>query len=386
MRTFSAILFFILLTTNLPAGMANRIPAQNEPNPEPASGSVVCVPGVYVVAPDDCLPLGPSQGITRAASEGIPYPIQPLPVYTPDTALTDLPYQYFKVTETGTPLFFTLDDGLANQPANSIEPGFLYVSYQYRAETEQGVFYQLRDNSWIRGDGARAAWTDFQGLLFSSTPRQSFGWVLGQVPSYQSPGFNAFETGKVYNRYQVVQIYAVRETDENTWLMVGPDEWLDYRQVSRVDVQNAPPEGVTTGRWIDVNLDEQTLAVYQDNQLVFATIVSTGVEPFWTRPGLFQIYEKKDIETMSGSTAADRSDYYYLQDVPWTMYFDEKRALHGEYWHTSLGYSRSHGCVNLSVGDSHWLYNWASVGDYVYVYDPSGRTPTDPSLYGAGSP
>ena len=33
----------------------------------------------------------------------------------------------------------------------------------------------------------------------------------------------------------------------------------------------------------------------------------------------------------------------------------------------------SHGCVNLSIGDSHWLYDWANVGDSVYVYDPSGR-------------
>ena len=89
---------------------------------------------------------------------------------------------------------------------------------------------------------------------------------------------------------------------------------------------------------------------------------------------------------MSGATTADRSDYYYLEDVPWTMYFDEKRALHGAYWHNGFGYARSHGCVNLSVGDSRWLYDWANLGDIVYVFDPSGRTPEDPSLYGAGAP
>ena len=65
---------------------------------------------------------------------------------------------------------------------------------------------------------------------------------------------------------------------------------------------------------------------------------STGVDPFWTRPGIFQIYVKKPAETMSGATEADRSDYYYLEDVPWTMYFDEERALHGAYWHNMFGY------------------------------------------------
>ena len=39
------------------------------------------------------------------------------------------------------------------------------------------------------------------------------------------------------------------------------------------------------------------------------------------------------------------------------------------------------GVVNLSVGDAHWLFNWANVEDYVYVHDATGQTPTDPALY-----
>jgi lipoprotein-anchoring transpeptidase ErfK/SrfK len=144
------------------------------------------------------------------------------------------------------------------------------------------------------------------------------------------------------------------------------------------------PAGVTGNRWIEVNLEQQTLSVYDNNRLVFATMTSTGVASFWTRPGLFQIYEKKPTETMSGSTEADRSDYYYLQDVPWTMYFDEQRALHGAYWHNMFGYTMSHGCVNLSVGDAHWLYDWAKLKDFVYVYDPSGMTPVNSASFGAG--
>ncbi|NTV37837.1 MAG: L,D-transpeptidase, partial [Anaerolineales bacterium] len=213
-----------------------------------------------------------------------------------------------------------------------------------------------------------------------------FGWLLGEARSLTAPAYSAPETGNVWYRYNVVQIYDIQEIDGVTWLMIGLDEWLTQAQVARVDPRTAPPEGLPSNRWIDVNLNEQTLAVYQDNQLVFATIISSGVDPYWTRPGIFQIYEIKEVETMSGSTEADRSDYYYLEDVPFTMYFDEKRALHGEYWHVGLGYARSHGCVNLSIGDAHWLYDWALMGDYVHVFDPSGTTPTDSSLYGSGAP
>jgi len=45
-------------------------------------------------------------------------------------------------------------------------------------------------------------------------------------------------------------------------------------------------------------------------------------------------------------------------------------ALHGAYWHETFGYTHSHGCVNLSVSDSKWLYdNWVDEGTTVYVYD-----------------
>jgi hypothetical protein len=354
---------------------------------EPAAGSVVCVPGIYATPPDDCLPLGPSAHIARQIEAGIPYPQTALPAFTPPASLNQVPYQYFKVNDSGISLFNSLDAAISNQgPARSLAPGILYVSYTVRADTDQGIFYQLRSGLWIRADGARLGLSAFQGLQFSSQPEYSFGWVLGEIRSRTAPGFSAPETGRTWYRYNVVQVYAIQEAEGNTWLLIGPDEWLDYRHVARVDPKNSPPESIPSSRWIEVNLDEQTLAVYQDNRLVFATVVASGVEPFWTRPGIFQIYKKKDTETMSGATAADRSDYYYLEDVPWTMYYDEARAFHGAYWHNSFGYPRSHGCVNLSLGDSHWLFDWAAVGDYVYVYDPSGRTPTDPSLFGSGAP
>jgi hypothetical protein len=382
--------FFLLETVpvNKTVGAAqNESPSALEPD----SGSVVCPPGVYVAAPDGCLPLGPSEYLTKIAATGIPYPILPLPAYSPDPTLVEIPYQYFKLMQENAILYLfpTLDAATSSSVSEqALGPGEVIVSFVDRVENDSGVFYQLRSGYWVRGDfgGHLAMHRPFQGLLFSSTPHNSFGWVLGEVPSYTAPGFNTPLTGNIYYKYNVVQIYGTHEAGGITWLMIGPDEWLDYRQVGRVDPRTTPPKGITTSRWIEVNLDEQTLSVYQDDKLIFATLVSTGIDTLWTRPGIFKIYEKLDTENMSGSTTADRSDFYYIEDVPWTMYFDEKRALHGAFWHDRFGYPNSHGCVNISLGDSHWLYKWANVGDTVYVYDPSGRTPVDPSLYGAGAP
>lgn len=379
---------FLLLTLlpfqDLTAAARGEAPSDLEPD----SGSVVCPPGVYAAAPDDCLPLGPSEYLTQVAGTGIPYPILPLPAYSPDPGLNDLPYHYFKVTDAGGPLYTSLKAAAANQPSSQVlsPSNHLYVSYLGQAvPVGQDAFYQLRSGYWIRAEGGRLGLFNppFQGLLFSSQPRYSFGWVLETVKSRSAPDLNAPESGNTWYRYNVVQIYDAQDVDNITWNLVAPDEWLDARYVARVDPHTTPPEGVTASRWIEVNLYEQTVTVYDNKRLIFATMDSTGVDRFWTRPGLFQIQKKLETETMSNSIP---DDFYYLEDVPWTMYFDDGRALHGAYWHNGFGYPRSHGCVNLSIGDSHWLYDWANKGDTVYVYDPSGQTPTDPSLFGTGAP
>ncbi len=354
---------------------------------EPDSGSVVCPPGIYVTAPDGCLPLGPSEYLSQIAAIGIPYPILSLPAYNPPATLNDTPYQYFKIGDNGTPFYSSLDAADANQSSglHLYPSNHLYVSYVELVKSNGDTFYRLRSGNWIRAYGGRLArFTPlFQGLLFSTTPRNAFGWVLGEIQSSTTPGVNGPKSGVYHYRFEVVQIFAMQSADNLTWNLIGPGEWVDSRQISRVDPATSPPEGVAGGRWIEVNLFEQTVTVYDNNRLIFATMVSTGIDRFWTRPGVFQIRHKLETTTMSNSIP---DDFYYLEDVPWTMYFDEERALHGAYWHNKFGYKMSHGCVNMSIGDSHWLYDWANVGDTVYVHDPSGQTPVDPSVYGAGSP
>jgi hypothetical protein len=238
----------------------------------------------------------------------------------------------------------------------------------------------LQDGSWIAGKGARVSEiSSYQGLEFTATPKRPFGWAFEYIPVKQAPGYNTPETGIFINPFtEMLQVYQTQIVDGVDWNLIGPNQWVEARKVAIITPNVNPPEGVTTGRWIDVDLAEQTLAVYDNYALVFATVIASGLEPFWTRPGTFQIYLKKETENMRNN---DPTDFYYLDNVPWTMYFDKARALHGAYWRTRFGYPQSHGCVNLSVGDAHWLYNWASEGDWVYVHDPSGLTPTDPALY-----
>ena len=59
---------------------------------------------------------------------------------------------------------------------------------------------------------------------------------------------------------------------------------------------------------------------------------------------------------------------YYLENVPYVMYFFEDYALHGAYWHNNFGYQMSHGCVNIAPSDAGWIYNWSAYGTVVNVH------------------
>ena len=58
---------------------------------------------------------------------------------------------------------------------------------------------------------------------------------------------------------------------------------------------------------------------------------------------------------------------YDLPNVPYVMYFYRGYGLHGTYWHNNFGTPMSHGCVNLTLADAKWLYEWAPQGARVVV-------------------
>lgn len=352
-----------------------------------APGSPLCLPGTLSTVSADCLPLGPSAYLNRMAGLGLNFPLRALPSSEPNSDLANLPYYYAKVTADQGRVYSTIRDAVVGKPvASYIEGGFDYVSYIEVREIDGKKFFLIAPGQWMRGNdlSAGVAYGQFMGLEFSYTPSREFGWILYPVRGRRAAGSDADFSDHWFARWDVIQVYAKKELADITWYMVGSELWIESSDAALVYPNAVAPDGVENGRWIEINLGQQTVSVYDNNTLVYATMTSTGLPGVWTRPGLFQIYQKDETTPMTGSFTVDRSDYYYLEDVPWAMYFDQARAFHGTYWHNNYGSVRSKGCANLSTGDGRWLFDWAELGDWVYVWDPSGRTPTDPSLYGTG--
>jgi lipoprotein-anchoring transpeptidase ErfK/SrfK len=125
-----------------------------------------------------------------------------------------------------------------------------------------------------------------------------------------------------------------------------------------------PPPGdlANSGQhWIDVNLSQQMVYAYAGDTVMNSFLASTGTWMTPTVTGKYHIYVKLRYTDMTGPD-------YYLPNVPFTMYFFKGYGLHGTYWHHNFGTPMSHGCVNLSIPDAEWLYNFSSEGTLVNVH------------------
>jgi hypothetical protein len=130
-----------------------------------------------------------------------------------------------------------------------------------------------------------------------------------------------------------------------------------------------PPAGAPRhlAKWIEVDLTKQYLRAWQYDRVVYGTYVSTGLARTPTLPGTFQVFSKIPYHAMSGGTPG--IDYYYLPDVPHSMYYAAGGyAIHGAYWHNNFGTPMSRGCVNLPLGAAEWLYNWTPMGTTVWIH------------------
>ena len=221
----------------------------------------------------------------------------------------------------------------------------------------------------------------FTGVFLEDQyPEYEFAWMLINAYPSSLPGGDPDEANDLVYRYTLVHIFATVEIDGWNWYQIGADLWVHQTYVGKA-LSIDRPEDVTTEKWVAIDLYEQTLMVYEGDRPIFATLIATGLPRWPTFEGTFNIYYRRTRHTMSWGTVGD--DFYYLEEVPWTMFFDEGRALHGAYWHDGFGYRRSHGCVNLTITDANWLYNWVAE-DFESLNSPDIEEGPNVHVYSSG--
>jgi len=306
-------------------------------------------------------------GLPANAIEANRWPnVRPLPI--DEALLYDRDYRKIEGA-------FALHSAPDSADSQTFGAGYTFVTV---VETS-GEWTRVGDDQWLRSDilSETIAPSRFAGALLPPAEELPYtvAWILWHLRGSKTPGGPEAPDNPFLYRYTRVYIYDTVEVGGYSWYQIGPDQWVHQFKVARI-LPIERPAAVDTHKWVSVDLYEQVAIAYEGGKPVFATLVSSGMEEWPTNLGLFHVYVRFTRTLMSGAYA--QPDFYYLQEVPWTMYFDDQIALHGAYWHDGFGFRRSHGCVNLTITDAHWLFQWSQseydyqnndlVGPAVYVY------------------
>jgi hypothetical protein len=244
-------------------------------------------------------------------------------------------------------------------PLRVLERGYVWVRLVDRAIYKGQTWYGTDGGGYVPASlVAIYKPSNFRGILTRPRPAVPFAWVLQHVQASPQPGAEPGANSRLFKRYDLVNIYDQREAGGQIWYRVETDQWLVQTAVAKVEWRERPPEVGPDEKWIEIGLFEQTLAAYEGDRMVYATLVSSGLPQWATVEGLFRIHSKYTFSPMDGREGLP--DFYSLEDVPWSMYFFHDYALHGAYWHDGFGWQHSHGCVNLAPLDAKWLYDWTS--------------------------
>jgi hypothetical protein len=214
-------------------------------------------------------------------------------------------------------------------------------------------------------------------IVFTATALSNLSGIwLGQLThgaNIRSGPGTSFAVNRSWAAGRRVLVYGqALAANGETWYQVGhypePDLyiWSGYvKFVAPLQVAAAKHPG----RWVDVNLTQQTLIAFDGGQPVMLVQISSGRKGHETTVGSWRIYWRLEKQDMDGGDDTPGNRYYNLKDVPWIQYFQQSgEALHGAYWHDNFGTPMSHGCVNLSDQNALWLYRWAALGTFVEVH------------------
>ncbi len=119
-------------------------------------------------------------------------------------------------------------------------------------------------------------------------------------------------------------------------------------------------------RYVIVDKSEQQLYLYDDNELLYTTPVTTGKDETPSDTGLFKInYKATDVVLSDNKT--------YWSPVRYWMPYNGGEGLHDADWRSVFGtdsyhYGGSHGCINMPVDITDEIYNNVETGTKVLVH------------------
>ena len=257
------------------------------------------------------------------------------------------------------------------EPSDYLEANRQYAFVDLRPLGGFGKVYEDADEQVVPAKDMKPEKpSEFAGRMLAESPvaeGRRAGWIVSHEALLRAEPKLKAPTVKQLEFHATVEVLPeLRSGGGSRWITI-PDALgagtPGYIEASKVRWFEAGPElsDVAAGEtWIDVDLQQQMLAVMVGQTPTFVTLISsgTGAKPNTSTPkGVYRIRNKLALGAMRNRPEDADESPYHVEAVPWVQYFYRRFALHGAYWHDGFGHRKSHGCVNLAPKDARYVYS-----------------------------
>jgi hypothetical protein len=153
----------------------------------------------------------------------------------------------------------------------------------------------------------------------------------------------------------------------------------------QVDMQLMQEYNLTKGKVMIISLTEQTAREYVNGKMVHWNYVVTGRRALPSPPGLWPIIFKEAHIVFKSSEPKNSPFWYpdtpinyaaeyhaggfFYHDATWRVYFGPGANLpHADYSSGEFSDDGTHGCINMRLTQTEWIYNWLDVGTPTIIF------------------
>ena len=235
----------------------------------------------------------------------------------------------------------------------------------------QGQAVMPYNSVWfqINGGYLYSSWVQpVQDIQNTPEPDQAANHFWGEVSvPFTDSRIAADPKARRYMRLEYSTVYhvigAVQGKDGQWWyrlkegLSGAGGAYAPAQDIRRIDPSEMTPLSPdVANKRVEVNLKQQRITAYEDDQAVLTSLVSSGAGLFATPRGNHKVLFKTPTSRMIGGSG---TGFYDLPGVPFCTFITWTGvAIHGTYWHNDFGRPRSHGCLNVPSDVAKWFWRW----------------------------
>jgi len=156
---------------------------------------------------------------------------------------------------------------------------------------------------------------------------------------------------------------------KNGWLakVIIKDKKITSAKPINIKITSQYQTTLRPAKFIDIDISEQKLSLYENNDLLKSFTISSGHIYTPTPKGDFRVLEKTPLTWSEKYQqylpyALQFYNSYFIHEVP----YDKNGLRNGL---DKLGQPVSHGCVRLNIGDAKEVYNWAEINTEIFIHN-----------------